>query len=91
VVNDAGSGCGCSAWPPSSATCARCRIFGIHPSTYYRWRGPVLGSRCSGEGTAAARGYPTRRASSPSNGSWPFPGHPGLGPRLISATLDQEH
>ena len=21
-----------------------CRIFGVHPSTYYRWRGPVLRS-----------------------------------------------
>ena len=23
---------------------AACRIFGIHPSTYYRWREPVLRS-----------------------------------------------
>ncbi|MBA3779482.1 MAG: helix-turn-helix domain-containing protein [Chloroflexi bacterium] len=23
---------------------AACRIFGVHPSTYYRWRGPVLRS-----------------------------------------------
>ncbi len=21
---------------------AACRLFGVHPSTYYRWRGPVL-------------------------------------------------
>ena len=54
---------------------AACRIFGIHPSTYYRWRGPVLrsGLEMLRPRSAGHRGCPTRRASSPSSGSSPSP------------------
>lgn len=48
-----------------------CRIFGVHRSTYYRSRRPecARSSRCPGRESAARRGCPTRRASSPSSGS----------------------
>ena len=44
---------------------AACRIFGVHHSTYYRWRGPVLrnGLEMLHRGNAVHRGCPTRRAS----------------------------
>lgn len=70
-----------------------CRIFGVHPSTYYRWRGPVLRS-----GLEMLRPRERRPPRMPNQ----IPqlveqrilafslGHPGLGPRRISATLAQE-
>jgi transposase InsO family protein len=70
-----------------------CRIFGIHPSTYYRWRGPVLRS-----GLEMLRPRERRPPRMPNQTS-PLVeervvafclGHPGLGPRRISATLAQE-
>ena len=73
---------------------AACRIFGIHPSTYYRWRGPVLRS-----GLEMLRPRERRPPRMPNQTSQLVEqrviafalGQPGLGPRRISATLAQEH
>jgi transposase InsO family protein len=72
---------------------AACRTFGIHPSTYYRWRGPVLRS-----GLEMLRPRERRPPRMPNQTSQLTEqriiafslGHPGLGPRRISATLAQE-
>ena len=72
---------------------AACRIFGIHPSTYYRWRGPVLRS-----GLEMLRPRERRPPRMPNQASQLTEqrvvafalGHPGLGPRRISASLAQE-
>jgi transposase InsO family protein len=72
---------------------AACRIFGIHPSTYYRWRGPVLRS-----GLEMLRPRERRPPRMPNQLSQITEerivafalGHPGLGPRRIAATLAQE-
>lgn len=72
---------------------AACRIFGIHPSTYYCWRGPVLRS-----GLEMLRPRERRPPRMPNQTSQLTEqrvlafslGHPGLGPRRISATLAQE-
>ena len=66
-----------------------CRIFGIHRSTYYRWRGPVLRS-----GLEMLRPRERRPPRMPNQTSQLIEqrimafslGHPGLGPRRISAT-----
>lgn len=71
---------------------AACRIFGIHPSTYYRWRAPVLRS-----GLEMLRPRERRPPRMPNQLSAITEerivafslGHPGLGPRRISATLAQ--
>jgi transposase InsO family protein len=71
---------------------AACRIFGIHPSTYYRWRGPVLRS-----GLEMLRPRERRPPRMPNQASQLTEqrvvafalGHPGLGPRRISASLAQ--
>lgn len=70
-----------------------CRVFGIHHSTYYRWRGPVLRS-----GLEMLRPRERRPPRMPDQTSQLVEqrivafslGHPGLGPRRISATLAQE-
>lgn len=70
-----------------------CRIFGIHPSTYYRWRGPVLRS-----GLEMLRPRERRPPRMPNQLSQLVEqrivafslGHPGLGPRRIAASLAQE-
>ncbi len=72
---------------------AACRVFGIHPSTYYRWRGPVLRS-----GLEMLRPRERRPPRMPNQTSQLTEqrvlafslGHPGLGPRRISATLAQD-
>ena len=72
---------------------AACRTFGVHPSTYYRWRGPVLRS-----GLEMLRPRERRPPRMPNQTSQLTEqrviafalGHPGLGPRRISATLAQE-
>jgi transposase InsO family protein len=72
---------------------AACRMFGVHPSTYYRWRGPVLRS-----GLEMLRPRERRPPRMPNQTSVLTEqrviafslGHPGLGPRRISATLAQE-
>ena len=72
---------------------AACRIFGVHPSTYYRWRGPVLRS-----GLKMLRPRERRPPRMPNQTSQLVEarilafalGEPGLGPRRISATLAQE-
>jgi transposase InsO family protein len=72
---------------------AACRIFGVHPSTYYRWRGPVLRS-----GLEMLRPRERRAPRMPNQTSELVEqrivafslGHPGLGPRRISASLAQE-
>ena len=94
MTSSSGSACGCSASPAELGNVrAACRIFGIHPSTYYRWRGPVLriGPRDAPAAGAAATAdaqpdEPAHRAAGPRLRL----GHPGLGPRRISATLAQE-
>jgi transposase InsO family protein len=72
---------------------AACRIFGIHRSTYYRWRAMVERS-----GLEMLRPR-ERRAPRMPNQTSPVVearilafaiAHPGLGPRRISATLAQE-
>ena len=70
-----------------------CRLMDVHPSTYYRWRGPVLRS-----GLAMLRPRERRRPRMPNQTSQLTEqrilafalGHPGLGPRRISASLAQE-
>jgi transposase InsO family protein len=70
-----------------------CRIFGIHHSTYYRWRGPVLRS-----GLEMLRPRERRPPRMPNQTSQLTEqrvlafalGHPGFGPRRISASLAQE-
>jgi len=70
-----------------------CRVFGIHRSTYYRWRGPVLRS-----GLEMLRPRERRAPRMPNQTSVLVEqrivafslGHPGLGPRRISASLAQE-
>ena len=72
---------------------AACRTMGVHPSTYYRWRGPVLRS-----GLEMLRPRERRPPRMPNQTSQLTEqrilafalGHPGLGPRRISATLAQE-
>ena len=69
-----------------------CRIFGIHHSTYYRWRGPVLRS-----GLEMLRPRERRAPRMPNQTSQLTEqrvlafalGHPGFGPRRISASLAQ--
>ena len=71
---------------------AACRIFGVHPSTYYRWRTPVLRS-----GLEMLRPRERRPPRMPNQLSQITEerivafslGHPGLGPRRIAATLAQ--
>lgn len=73
---------------------AACRTMGVHPSTYYRWRAPVLRS-----GLEMLRPRERRPPRMPNQASQLTEqrviafslGHPGLGPRRISATLAQEH
>lgn len=70
-----------------------CRLMGVHRSTYYRWRTPVLRS-----GLAMLRPRERRLPRMPNRTSALLEerivafslGHPGLGPRRISATLAQE-
>ena len=65
---------------------AACRIFGVHPSTYYRWRAPVLRS-----GLEMLRPRERRPPQMPNQTSalteqriLAFAlGHPGLGPRRV--------
>jgi transposase InsO family protein len=72
---------------------AACRIMGVHPSTYYRWRGPVLRS-----GLEMLRPRERRPPRMPNQTSVLVEqrviafslGQPGLGPRRISASLAQE-
>ena len=72
---------------------ASCRIFVIHHSTYYRWRGPVLRS-----GLEMLRPRERRKPRMPNQLSQLTEqrivafalGHPGLGPRRVAATLAQE-
>lgn len=72
---------------------AACRLMGVHPSTYYRWRGPVLRS-----GLEMLRPRERRPPRMPNQASQLTEqrvvafslGHPGLGPRRVSATLAQE-
>ncbi|MGH2511070.1 MAG: DDE-type integrase/transposase/recombinase [Candidatus Limnocylindrales bacterium] len=71
---------------------AACRLMDVHPSTYYRWRGPVLRS-----GLEMLRPRERRTPRMPNQTSQLVEGrivafslgHPGLGPRRISATLGQ--
>ena len=61
------------------------------PTTAGGDRSCARGSRCSGRGSGGRPGCPTRRASSIEQRIVAFAlGHPGLGPRRISATLAQE-
>jgi transposase InsO family protein len=70
-----------------------CRLMGVHRSTYYRWRGPVLAS-----GLEMLRPRERRPPRMPNQTSQLTEqriiafalGQPGLGPRRISATLAQE-
>jgi transposase InsO family protein len=70
-----------------------CRVFGVHPSTFYRWREQVLRS-----GLEMLRPRERRTPRMPNQSSMLTEqrvvafalGHPGLGPRRISATLAQE-
>ena len=72
---------------------AACRLMDVHPSTYYRWRGPVLRS-----GLEMLRPRERRPPRMPNQTSVLVEqrvvafalGHPGLGPRRISASLAQE-
>jgi transposase InsO family protein len=72
---------------------AACRTMGVHPSTYYRWRAPVLRS-----GLEMLRPRERRPPRMPNQTSVLVEqrvlafalGQPGLGPRRISATLAQE-
>lgn len=72
---------------------AACRTMGVHPSTYYRWRGPVLRS-----GLEMLRPRERRPPRMPNQTSVLVEqrvvafslGHPGLGPRRVSAMLAQE-
>src|ERR1700693_100012 len=89
-----GSGCACSAWPKSSTTSVRrAGSSGPIPRTYNRCRGPVLRS-----GLEMLRPRERRPPRMPNQLSQLTEqrilafclGHPGLGPRRISATLAQE-
>ena len=70
-----------------------CRLMDVHPSTYYRWRAPVLRS-----GLEMLRPRERRTPRMPNQTSQLVEqrivafslGQPGLGPRRISATLAQE-
>src|SRR3954447_7878180 len=72
---------------------AACRVFGVHPSTYYRWRPAVLAS-----GLEMLRPRERRPPRMPNQLSQLTEqrilafslGHPGLGPRRVSASLAQE-
>jgi transposase InsO family protein len=72
---------------------AACRLMDVHPSTYYRWRGPVLRS-----GLQMLRPRERRPPRMPNQLSELTEqrivafslGHPGLGPRRIAATLAQK-
>jgi len=71
---------------------AACRTFGVHPSTYYRWRGPVLRS-----GLEMLRPRERRPPRMPNQTSQLTEqrivafalGHPGHGPRRVAASLAQ--
>jgi len=70
-----------------------CRLMDVHPSTFYRWREQVLRS-----GLEMLRPRERRSPRMPNQASMLTEqrvvafalGHPGLGPRRISATLAQE-
>lgn len=70
-----------------------CRLMGVHRSTYYRWRAPVLRS-----GLEMLRPRERRPPRMPNALSPVLEerivafslGHPGLGPRRVAATLAQE-
>lgn len=70
-----------------------CRLMDVHPSTFYRWREQVLRS-----GLEMLRPRERRAPRMPNQASMLTEqrvvafalGHPGLGPRRISATLAQE-
>lgn len=70
-----------------------CRLMDVHPSTFYRWREQVLRS-----GLEMLRPRERRTPRMPNQASMLTEqrvvafalGHPGLGPRRISATLAQE-
>jgi transposase InsO family protein len=70
-----------------------CRLMDVHPSTFYRWREQVLRS-----GLEMLRPRERRSPRMPNQASLLTEqrvvafalGHPGLGPRRISATLAQE-
>ena len=72
---------------------AACRTMGVHPSTYYRWREPVLRS-----GLEMLRPRERRPPRMPNQLSQLVEtrivafslGHPGLGPRRVAVTLAQE-
>ena len=72
---------------------AVCRTMGVHPSTYYRWREPVLRS-----GLEMLRPRERRPPRMPNQLSQLVEtrivafslGHPGLGPRRVASTLAQE-
>jgi integrase len=72
---------------------AACRTMGVHPATYYRWRGPVLRA-----GLEMLRSSERRPPRMPNRASQLVEervvafslGHPGLGPRRISTTLARE-
>jgi transposase InsO family protein len=72
---------------------AACRTMGVHPSTYYRWRVPVLRS-----GLEMLRPRERRPPRMPNQLSQLVEtrivafslGHPGLGPRRVAVTLAQE-
>ena len=73
---------------------AACRTFGIHRSTYYAWK-----QKIEREGLGALRPRERRRPRMPNQLS-PLVeerivafalGHPGLGPRRISAELRRGH
>ena len=72
---------------------AACRIFGIHRSTYYRWKGMVERS-----GLEMLRPRERRSPRMPNQLNPVIEtrilvfaiAHPGLGPRRISATLAQQ-
>lgn len=70
-----------------------CRLMGVHPSTFYRWRAQVLRS-----GLEMLRPRERRAPRMPNQASMLTEqrvvafalGQPGLGPRRVSATLAQE-
>ena len=88
------SACGCSRWPTSWATSSgACRAMGVHRSTYYR-----LKRKVDRWGLEALNVRERRRPRMP-NQIGPHLeqriiafalGHPGLGPRRISAELARE-
>ena len=89
--------CSCSTWLPGRAVSHACRTFGVHRSTYYRWkrRSTATAWRCCGPASGARPRMPNQFSAWSSSGSWPLasaiPGRAGSDQQRAGATEVGRH